>query len=150
VKVACTLAGIAASIKIIELPNLPERGDVTDWIEAHGEAAEPQTFREELEALVRQSEEYQTQGENETTPILISMADIQAKPVDYLWNNRIALGRITLFVGEPGAGKSITTMDWASRVSTGTLWPDGMECQKGSVLLGRVDNYASQSMVPAK
>ena len=35
-KVALSLIGKATSIKIIELPGLPEKGDVSDWLEAGG------------------------------------------------------------------------------------------------------------------
>ena len=36
--VAATLIDLAASIKIIELPGLPEKGDVSDWLNAGGTA----------------------------------------------------------------------------------------------------------------
>ena len=39
-------------VKIVELPGLPPKGDVVEWIEAHGEAAEPEVMRLELERLV--------------------------------------------------------------------------------------------------
>ena len=36
-EVAKSLDGVAASIKILELPNLPEKGDISDWLKAgHG------------------------------------------------------------------------------------------------------------------
>jgi hypothetical protein len=34
--VARSLAGVAASIKIVELPELPPKGDVSDWLDADG------------------------------------------------------------------------------------------------------------------
>ena len=43
----------ATVMKIIELPGLPEGGDIVDWIDAHGDAAEPETMRAEIEALAR-------------------------------------------------------------------------------------------------
>ena len=52
-----------------------------------------------------------------------------------LWPGRIPLGRITLLVGRPGEGKSFLTTDMAARVTTGTPWPDGGSCPKGSVIL---------------
>src|SRR5262249_26818704 len=53
--VATTLAGLtpAPVILIVELPNLPEGGDIVDWIDAHGDAAEPDGMREEIEALTQ-------------------------------------------------------------------------------------------------
>ena len=35
-QVATALSGIAASVKILELPGLPEKGDVSDWFAAGG------------------------------------------------------------------------------------------------------------------
>ena len=70
-----------------------------------------------------------------TTPVLIRMSDVQTRGVDWLWPGRIPAGRATLLVGRPGEGKSFVTMDWASRVSTGTPWPDGTACPRGSVIL---------------
>ena len=35
-KVARSLHGIAASVKIVELPDLPAKGDVSDWLDAGG------------------------------------------------------------------------------------------------------------------
>lgn len=43
--VAKALAGVAAWVKVVELPDLPEKGDVSDWIAAGG-------TREKLEKLV--------------------------------------------------------------------------------------------------
>ncbi|MFO1113659.1 MAG: hypothetical protein U1E35_07345, partial [Rhodospirillales bacterium] len=39
IKVATALCGIAASIRIIQLPNLPPGGDVSDWLDHGGDAA---------------------------------------------------------------------------------------------------------------
>jgi len=46
-QVAQSLHGIATSVRIIELPGLPDKGDVTDWLDAH-DAAEPDAVRERL------------------------------------------------------------------------------------------------------
>lgn len=67
-------------------------------------------------------------------PVLVCLKDIEPKSVDWLWDGRIPLGRITLLVGYPGEGKSFLTTDMASRVSTGTPWPDKRVCPQGSVI----------------
>ncbi len=61
-KYAEAVAGIlhrldpSTTIKIVDLPNLPPKGDVVEWIEAHGDAAEPETMRQDLERLVDESD----------------------------------------------------------------------------------------------
>jgi hypothetical protein len=74
-------------------------------------------------------------GQIATAPVLTCLADVEPRPVSWLWPGRIPLGRITLLVGRPGEGKSFLTIDAASRVSTGTPWPDGSACPKGSIIL---------------
>lgn len=37
-QVARSLAGVAASVRVVTLPNLPEKGDVSDWLDAGGTA----------------------------------------------------------------------------------------------------------------
>ena len=44
--------GSIPETKIVELPGLPPKGDAVEWIEAHGNAAEPESMRQELERLV--------------------------------------------------------------------------------------------------
>lgn len=38
-EVGAALAGIAAEVRVLALPNLPEKGDVSDWLDAGGDAA---------------------------------------------------------------------------------------------------------------
>jgi hypothetical protein len=58
-KYAETVAGILATltpaptVRVVELPGLAEAGDIADWIDAHGDAAEPEGMRAEIEALAR-------------------------------------------------------------------------------------------------
>jgi hypothetical protein len=40
-------------VRVVELPGLPDSGDIVQWIEAHGDAAEPDAMRAEIEKLAR-------------------------------------------------------------------------------------------------
>jgi hypothetical protein len=50
-KVAPGLLGVAAQLRVLELPGLPEKGDVSDWLTAGGDA-------DQLLALVEQTPDY--------------------------------------------------------------------------------------------
>ncbi len=65
------------------------------------------------------------------------LSTIPAKPLRWLWPNRIALGKVTLLLGPTGVGKSLVTLDMAARVSAGKPWPNSPEenNEAGSVLL---------------
>jgi AAA domain len=55
--------------------------------------------------------------------VFTSLADIQPEPVQWLWDGRIPLGKVTLLESEPGVGKSTLTMELAARVSRGSPMP---------------------------
>ncbi len=51
-KVAAMLNGKAVSIKVVQLPNLPDKGDVSNWLDAGGKLTD-------LERMVAEAEEWQ-------------------------------------------------------------------------------------------
>ena len=73
--------------------------------------------------------------ETDLAPIVVPMSEVDPREVQWLWHNRIAAGRLSLIIGAPGAGKSFFSCDLASRISTGTPFPDGSSCARGSVVL---------------
>lgn len=46
----------APSTKIVRLPDLPPHGDIVDWQESQGAAADPKTLRKALESLVEEAD----------------------------------------------------------------------------------------------
>jgi hypothetical protein len=52
-------------------------------------------------------------------------ADIKPEKVDWLWQDRLPLGKCTLTAGEGGLGKSMALAWIAARVSQGGEWPCG-------------------------
>jgi hypothetical protein len=140
-QVAQSLAGIAASVRIVELPGLPPKGDVSDWLAAGG-------TRDELKRLAAAAPEWTPTAALEPGPILTCLADVEPRPVSWLWPERIPAGRITLLVGRPGEGKSFLTTDAAARVTTGTPWPDGTDCPQGSVILISAEDDPADTIRP--
>lgn len=55
------------------------------------------------------------------------LADVEAKPVEWLWRGRIPAGMLTILDGDPGLGKSLLLKDLAARVSTGRPMPGETE-----------------------
>lgn len=49
---------------------------------------------------------------------------LQSKPVRWLWNGYIPYGKVTLFEGDPGDGKSMFTVDLVARATSGAPMPD--------------------------
>ena len=71
------------------------------------------------------------------------LSEVRPERVDWLWPERIPLGKITVIDGDPGLGKSALTTDIAARVSVGREWPDGTPCNAGgAVLISAEDGLA--------
>ncbi|MCL5281434.1 MAG: AAA family ATPase [Planctomycetes bacterium] len=135
-----------ATVKVVQLPGLPAKGDIYDWLETH-DASEPDSLRAQVEAL----------ADNAPTvdpssiiggPILQCLADVEPAEVRWLWPGRVPLGRITLLVGRPGEGKSFLTTYMAARVSTASSWPDGSDCPSGSVILISAEDDPADTIRP--
>jgi hypothetical protein len=133
----CMAAG-ALSVRIVRLVELwaamPAGGDVADLLEHRDGDVDP--IRAEVEALAAKAEpEKSTAALLDGAPVVVRMADVESKPVEWLWPGRIPRRCVTVLAGRPGDGKSFATADWAARVSTGRAWPDGTPCEAGDVLL---------------
>jgi hypothetical protein len=79
---------------------------------------------------------------------IIWFSDIEPVDIQWLWPNRIPVGRITLLVGLPGKGKSLLAIDAAARVSNGTPWPDGSHCPNGSAILITAEDNPNDTIRP--
>jgi putative DNA primase/helicase len=61
---------------------------------------------------------------NEPPQLCLSpFSQINSQPVQWLWPDRIPLGKLTLLVGPPGIGKGLLALDLAARVTRGDPWP---------------------------
>jgi AAA domain len=52
-------------------------------------------------------------------------SDVRPEPLAWLWPGRLALGKVSLFEGDPDLGKSLVALDLCARLSTGRPAPDG-------------------------
>lgn len=112
-------------------------------------------IRAEIEALAEKAEAVQpkvvqTATDQPITPVLVCLADVQSRPVEWLWSGRIALGKVTLIAGDPGLGKSFVTLDLAARVSRGMPWPDAptLSAPLGGVVLLSADDDLEDTIRP--
>lgn len=71
-------------------------------------------------------------------PIVKTLSDVEALPINWLWFNRIPAGMLTLIAGDGGLGKSFLSLYMAAKISTGGAWPDGDSLPDNSAPLGSV------------
>jgi AAA domain-containing protein len=76
-------------------------------------------------------------------------SDIEAVPIRWLWQDRIARGKVSMIAGNPGLGKSQLTASLAAVVSTGGVWPvDRTKCESGKVVIFSAEDDASDTIRP--
>ncbi len=82
--------------------------------------------------------------------IVVRLCDVEEQEVEWLWPNRIPLGKLTLLAGDPGLGKSFVTVDMAARVSTGAGWPDCYSQNQpiGSVIMFNCEDDIADTVLP--
>jgi putative DNA primase/helicase len=81
--------------------------------------------------------------------VIKQASEIQPEKINWLWPNRIAIGKLTLLAGEPGLGKSQLTCAMTATVTTGGRWPgDEGPAQIGSVIILSAEDDAADTIIP--
>lgn len=114
-----------AMVKVVKLPDLPEHGDIADWVEAH-DAVESEALRERVEALAGEAEPIRNRATSrergrariECRPIPASQLG-DGEQVDWIWHGYIARAFITLLIGLWKAGKSTLLAHLIKAMQTG-------------------------------
>ena len=57
-------------------------------------------------------------------PDYVCMQDVEAKPLQWLWQDRLPSAMLSLLIGVEGKGKTFIGLDMAARITTGRPWPD--------------------------
>lgn len=128
-KVYADLKG-GASPCVVELPGLPDAGDIIDW---QGSAAD-------LEALCINpaAPAWLGQPEPGDTPAkafrFIAVGDLEYRAPEYLIGDLIETETLGLLFGDPGCGKSFVAADLGLSVATGASF-HGREVRQGAVFL---------------
>ncbi|MGH7883270.1 MAG: AAA family ATPase [Candidatus Dormibacteraceae bacterium] len=84
-------------------------------------------------------------GDKRHAPMTIRISEVEREEVEWLWWQRLPLGKVVVLDGDPGLGKSTVTLDLAARVSTGSQMPDGTDSIPGGagvVVLSAEDGLA--------
>ena len=87
---------------------------------------------------------------DDTRRITTERADkITPRKLRWLWPDRIPLGKVTIFAGLPGQGKSLATVDIAARVTKATAYPDAANpLPPGEVLFVAGEDDPEDALVP--
>lgn len=142
--VACSLVGLAEFVKIVELPS---GKDLSDWAQPLGAGT-----KEVLQALADATLNLTPLDFEPASRVIgVLASQVKPEPIRWFWKNRIALGKVHVWDGDPGLGKSLVSVDLAARASAGAAMPDedspsGRE-PVGVVIMSAEDGFAD-TVVP--
>lgn len=96
----------------------------------------------QLEGLGLHSVEFVVPENKAALPGLL-LSDVKPSRVEWLWEHRIPLGKITILDGDPDVGKSLLTLELAARVTQGKPLPGNSRVwQSGAVILSAEDSLS--------
>jgi DNA repair protein RadA/Sms len=81
-------------------------------------------------------------------PLLACIADVQRESVSWVWDNRIALGKLMEMVGDGGVGKSFTSQAIAAAISRGFGLPGQQRTEPANAILINAEDGLSDTLRP--
>jgi hypothetical protein len=128
--VGTSLQGIAKRIRVLELPDLPDKGDLVDWQKAGH-------TREQFDALTDQAPDWlpkqRTQaGTNSKSLSAKELNTMKFEPIKYVVPGIIVEG-LTLLAAKPKMGKSWMMLHAAVAVARGGFTLGDIHCVEGDV-----------------
>lgn len=143
VAASCIRAGLA--VKIVRLPGLPKKGDVSDW-KSTGRHRDGLLEIVEATPLLT-GDDLKGPGLSADGDI-VCMKDIQAQDTEWLWFPYIPLGKVTLLEGDPGVGKSWISLAFCTAVSLGRGLPGKESIQPASTLIFTAEDGLADTIKP--
>ena len=130
---AALVARSAKDIRVVSFPELPEKGDVSDWI-ALGHTADDLRARAAGTPIWTPPPGSEPKASAKRRLISHLASDLTPEKLVWIWPDRIPEGKLVLLGGPPGLGKSQLTAFVSAVVSNGSHWP----CGEGSAPTGNV------------
>ena len=128
-KIAQSLYQVGCKSKVLVLPDVQEKGDVSDWLNAGHTKAElielakvcPKWRPEPTTAKASEKSNLANQGKTD----VVCLADVEVEKVEWLWYPYLPKRKIILMTGQEGIGKSWLTCAMVAAISNGRGLPEG-------------------------
>lgn len=127
--------------RLLEVINTPE-----DWIGAPPPASKPTppTTSNKPPSQISKKADVHYAAEVELT----SGASITPEAVKWLWNGFLAGGKLHVFAGSPGTGKTTAALALAAVITSRGRWPDGTPAPLGNVAIWSGEDDPADTLAP--
>ena len=158
------LQPLKCSIKLIDVDalNLLAKGDCVDWLADFEQLNNRKATIDDFYALPQieglkqtsKSESLQdgkvsaTTESYHATVSLKCASDIEPEPISWLWHGWLAKGKLHIFAGTAGTGKTTIAIALAATITIGGRFPDGSKSPMGSVLIWSGEDSPADTLVP--
>ena len=131
--VVSQLYGKAKAIKRIDLPGLPDKGDVVDWIRAGNGPSQLMDLVKAQPAIEAEPEPAQPEELQDIYPLYDEAYLMSMPPVEWMIDGILTKHGFAVMYGQPGTGKSFIAIDMALCMAHGLPW-HGRDTKAGTVL----------------
>lgn len=101
-----------------------------------------------LKALIKDLLNFGAPQEPESHVQLVQGSTITPERISWLWEGWLPLGKLVIFAGQPGTGKTTVMMAVASATTIGARLPDGSTAAVGSVVIWSGEDGLADTLVP--
>jgi KaiC/GvpD/RAD55 family RecA-like ATPase len=85
----------------------------------------------------------------DTEATVMTLSTVPYQPLRPLWPGKLWRGKLALMAGDPGLGKSLSTLDIAARITRGSPWPASTDrAPPGDVVLLSAEDDAADTLRP--
>ena len=149
-QVARSLYGVAASVRVLALPGLPDKGDVSDWLDDSHTSAELDRLVAEAPILDsrfpyvanRENRENRASGRFALTTLEALLAEPQEE-IEYIVEDMLPAGGVSMLAAKPKVGKTTLARNLAVAQARGDLFL-GRATAKGPVVYLALEEKRSQ------
>lgn len=136
--VAALLRRVTGSVKVVKLPGLPEKGDISDWLAAGGTS-------EQLQRLVANTPEWPVVETEQTDALPLATRALDApppEPIRWTVEDILFAGELGMLVGDGGSYKSTLALHIACAVAGGYKAFGHFNTDGGAVLVVSAEDSA--------
>jgi hypothetical protein len=152
-RVAVKLRSLGCSVETLDVKalDLPEGGDVVDWLKLHqGATASDLAKLPRVKAVPQVSTPLSKSNGRDpgATITLLQGLNLTPEPIRWLWEGYLARGKLHIIAGAPGTGKTTLALAFAATITAGGRWPDGTRAEPGNILIWSGEDDVRDTLLP--